>query len=473
MENKEIKITPLYAHDCNECERCQESIKGNSNNHCTACHFIFFKKLYRDFSSGNKLIDEIIKNPVYIPSKKYNGMLNYYSWIPWERLSNINEIARGGFSIIYKATLTDGKMNNWSIKHNGEMEYERWEHTKGMQIVIKIPKNSEEVFKELNIQRVTFNNDSYLSCVTSIWGITQNAETLEYGMVMYLAEHGDMRRYLSTNFYTTSWSDKLEIPYRIAQGLDSIHSSGMVHRDLHSGNILQYYEYSPKIGDLGLSQPTNHEATTITTTKKDTKEKKIYGVIPYIPPEVLRGEKFTTAGDIYSFAMLLWELATRKPPFHDRSHDHLLIKDILNGARPKITFPLIPPSIAKLIEKCWDVNPENRPNAKEVEEKLWQLMGSESEFLESDKYVFEMLIYNFKIATMPTPIHPGAVYASRLLTAQMVDFSKDKYSVESHFANVLAERFGNAMRIAVLRVRKCFLHGDVLLPIIPEIQYWF
>ncbi|KAG9292731.1 hypothetical protein G9A89_008319 [Geosiphon pyriformis] len=207
----------------------------------------------------------------------------------------------------------------------------------------------------------------------------------------------------------------------------------MVHCDLHSGNILQLNDGDVNIGDLGLCRQVNNEATTTidTTTGKATKEKKIYGVIPYIPPEVLIGEKFTSAGDIYSFAMLLWELATGKPPFHDRSHDHLLIMDILNGARPKITSPLIPPCIAEIIVKCWDVNPKNRPAAKQVNEALWELgeiywnsTEKSKQFLESEIYVFEMLMNDSTTTTNPTHIHPGAVYTSRLLTAQMVDFSK-------------------------------------------------
>ncbi|KAG9300783.1 hypothetical protein G9A89_023581 [Geosiphon pyriformis] len=329
MENKEIKRTTRpEAHDCNECQQCQRFIEY-TGNFCKACQFMFFKKHYKDFSSGNEEVDKIIKNPIYIQydqSDNY-GELNYYEWIPWEHLSNINEIARGGFGIIYKATLIDGLIYSASIKHYGSMEYKTY--NKGMQVAIKIiKKNSSEVFKELNIQRAIFiNNSEELYNISKILGITQNAETLEYGIVMKFARHGDMRKYLSTNFHYTSWSNKFEIAIRIASGLDSIHSSGMVHRDLHSGNILQFDKHLVNIGDLGLCQTTNHEATTTTIT---TEEKKIFGVIPYIPPEVLRGEKFTTAGDIYSLGMLLWELSTGKPPFHDCPHDEILIMAILN-----------------------------------------------------------------------------------------------------------------------------------------------
>ncbi|KAG9302852.1 hypothetical protein G9A89_009629 [Geosiphon pyriformis] len=479
MENKEIKRTRPEVHDCDKCSECQQSIKNNSRNFCIACQFLFFEKLYRNFSSGNKVVDEIIKNPIYILPNKNNSNkyeINYYEWISWERLSNIKEIGRGRFGIIYEATLIDGLIDRWNIKHHGKMEYKRSKYNlyqeKIDEVAIKIIKtNSSEVFKELNIQRAMFiyKNQDDLINISSIYGITQNAETLEYGIVMMFAERGDLRKYLSTNFHSASWLSKLMIVTGIVSGLDKIHSSGMVHRNLNSGNILlveSMFGCSSIIGDLGLYQPTNHQTTTETTTStsnsetttssrttaaaaaattttittttttttiKTTDEKKIYGVIPYIPPEVLRGEKFTSAGDIYSFALLLWELVTGKPPFHDYSHDNILIMAILNGARPKITSPLIPPCIAELIKKCWHPNPKDRPTAKEVEDKLEELLdmfresiGERSktvglQFLESDKYVKGILKNN---ATTTTAIHPGAVYTSRPLTLQMIDFSK-------------------------------------------------
>ncbi|KAG9285197.1 hypothetical protein G9A89_004412 [Geosiphon pyriformis] len=471
MEKKEIKrITRPESHDCNECEKCQESIRDGPNE-CIACQFIFFEKFYRDFSSGNKEVDEIIKNPIYIPPNEIYcyGDLNYYEWIPWESLSNINEIARGGFGIIYRATWVDESINPESIKH-GSMEYKR-RRWGAEEVAIKvINTNSSEVFKELNIQRTMFinNKGKDLFCISSMYGITQNAETLEYGLVMPFAKLGDMRKFLSINFYSTSWPDKLNLARNIAGGLSQIHSSGMVHCDLHSGNILQYDYGEVYIGDLGLCQPVKNEATTT------TEEKKIYGVIPYIPPEVLREEKFTTAGDIYSYGMLLWELATGKPPFYDCNHDHILIMAILNGQRPKITSPLIPLCIAEIIKKCWDVNPENRPTANEVFkmlaklEKMYSWFRSKKsqdegsthkesrdekptdevftdevfideefsyeesktvslQFLESDKHLKEMVESDDSTTTIQsttTRIHQGAVYTSRVLTLQMIDFSE-------------------------------------------------
>ncbi|KAG9295601.1 hypothetical protein G9A89_000966, partial [Geosiphon pyriformis] len=150
------------------------------------------------------------------------------------------------------------------------------------------------------------------------------------------------------------------------------------------------------ITTTNITTTTTITITITTTTTIATEKKKIYGMVPYIPPKVLKGEDFTLAGDIYSFAMILWELATGKPSFHDYSHDNILTMAILSGARPKIIFSLIPPSIAEIIKKCWGANPKDRPTANEVEEKLMEESrgeGSKTErpeiiqFKESEKYV--------------------------------------------------------------------------------------
>src|SRR5439155_1163885 len=64
---------------------------------------------------------------------------------------------------------------------------------------------------------------------------------------------------------------------------------------------------------------------------------KIYGVIPYLAPEVLSKKLYTKESDIYSFGMIMWEFTTGKKPFHNRSHNHVLITDILKGESPQIT----------------------------------------------------------------------------------------------------------------------------------------
>jgi len=77
----------------------------------------------------------------------------------------------------------------------------------------------------------------------------------------------------------------------ISKGLGVIRKQGLVHRDFHSGNVLndEYYSY---ITDLGLSRPVNSQK----------KEGEIYGVLPYIAPEILQGKPYSQASDVYPWA---------------------------------------------------------------------------------------------------------------------------------------------------------------------------
>ena len=74
----------------------------------------------------------------------------------------------------------------------------------------------------------------------------------------------------------------------------------------------------------------------------------------------------------------MWEFTTGKKPFHDRSHNHCLILDILKGERPQITDDT-PEFYTELMKKCWDHNPENRPTAKEIHDCFWGYSGRTEE----------------------------------------------------------------------------------------------
>src|SRR5881398_3227644 len=135
-----------------------------------------------------------------------------------------------------------------------------------------------------------------------------------------------------------------------------IHKKHYIHHDLHSGNIFSYNIYVSEIGDLGLCQQLK---------EKDDCPNEIFGVIPYLAPEVLSGKPYTKKSDIYSFGMIMWEHTTGRKPFYNKPHDDRLILDILKGKRPRITNDT-PEFYIKLVKRCWDHNPENRPTANQI-----------------------------------------------------------------------------------------------------------
>src|SRR3954466_8655282 len=159
-----------------------------------------------------------------------------------------------------------------------------------------------------------------------------------------------------------------------------IHDENYIHHDLHSGNIFSYSIWNSVIGDLGLCQQV--------VDKKDNPN-KIFGVIPYLAPEVLSRKPYTKKSDIYSFGMIMWEFTTGKKPFHDRPHNSSLISDILNGIRPQVTDDT-PEFYAGLMKKCWDHSPENRPTAQEIEDCLLKYSNWIDGVMEENKEIISL-----------------------------------------------------------------------------------
>ena len=237
---------------------------------------------------------------------------------------------------------------------------------------------------------------------------------------MEYVQNGSLRQHLNNSFNLLNWNDKLYNLYNIAGGLKKIHEEGLIHHDFHCGNILNNkYEdetlYS-LITDLGLCKPAN------VTSQSD--DKQIYGVLPYVAPEVLRGKEYTQASDIYGFGIIAHELCTGLPPYHDIPHDEFLAIKICQGLRPTSNYK-IPQLIFDIIQQCWDADPLKRPKA----EKLWELLRNLfyrdldlnnslinqqiREVDEINKQLPPLTIPSTDIRSYTT--HPQAIYTSRLL----------------------------------------------------------
>ncbi|RIA84523.1 kinase-like domain-containing protein, partial [Glomus cerebriforme] len=91
----------------------------------------------------------------------------------------------------------------------------------------------------------------------------------------------------------------------------------------------------------------------------------IYGNLPYIAPEVIAGKETTFSSDIYSVAMLMWEISSGQPPFANYGHDYYLAMNIVNGMRPKIISGT-PLKYKELMQQCWNADPAKRPNIETI-----------------------------------------------------------------------------------------------------------
>jgi serine/threonine protein kinase len=183
----------------------------------------------------------------------------------------------------------------------------------------------------------------------------------------------DLRMYLEENG-KPSLPLAVDIMLQIAEGMKYLHESGVMHRDLKADNVLTNVvenesNISPsvqvKLADFGLSKLNlnNSRFTTLGV-----------GTAQWRAPEVFQDkqntEKYTNAADVYSFALVFFEVLTGEVPFAEISKSQILGK-ICGGE-----MPILPPDdycpwpLSAFIRECWATRPEDRPRFPEICQRL-------------------------------------------------------------------------------------------------------
>jgi serine/threonine protein kinase len=108
----------------------------------------------------------------------------------------------------------------------------------------------------------------------------------------------------------------LDICTQVADGLDAMHSHGLIHRDVKPGNILLDEADKAYITDFGLMK--DREASVL------TRPGQALGSMDYMAPEQIRGEDVTARSDVYSLGCVMCECLSGKPPFADRQGMRIL-----------------------------------------------------------------------------------------------------------------------------------------------------
>ncbi len=161
----------------------------------------------------------------------------------------------------------------------------------------------------------------------------------------------------------------------------------------------------------------------------DSDGNEIYGIVPFVAPEIFQRQKYTKASDIYSFSVIMWELMTGRRPFWDQNHDTDLIIKISDGLRPPIVTNA-PEGYIKLMQKCWHADPNKRPTATYIDSKI-------KKFWKWEQLVPTEIIKSPDIGPVTTK-HQGAIYKSGPLSI-MIKSKETSRSLKSQ--NIISDIF--------------------------------
>ncbi len=254
--------------------------------------------------------------------------------IPNNQIEYGPKLGEGGFGIVYKGI---------------------WNY---VDVAIKklMMELSESVMQEFE-KEVEVHSKLRNPYIVQIFGITET-----YGMVMEYMSRGSLRNVLEKNLREEfSWTMRSKIAMDMLIGLSYLHQKQIIHRDLKSLNVLLDDQYKAKLADFGLAKVRSEISSRNSAQSGGAK-----GTTQWMAPEIFisLNPEYTTKTDVFSFGIVLWELAAHEYPYKNANPNVVPVL-VMQGLRE--TFPLGTPEVyAQLAQQCWDGAPDKRPTVDEA-----------------------------------------------------------------------------------------------------------
>jgi serine/threonine protein kinase len=193
-------------------------------------------------------------------------------------------------------------------------------------------------------------------------------------LVLEFCDGGSLYSALRSRDIVWTRAKELRVLAGVAAGVAHLHKCGIVHRDLAARNILlaSLRTMEPKVTDFGMSRRDDVQST-----------KTSLGAAGWMAPEQMArvdaataaAYEFSTASDVFSFAVVLFEVVEKKTPWE--GYAGIDIRDkVSKGQRLKVNEALYDTAIAKIMDSCWSYLPAQRPSMEAVAGKLREASAS-------------------------------------------------------------------------------------------------
>jgi non-specific serine/threonine protein kinase/serine/threonine-protein kinase len=185
-------------------------------------------------------------------------------------------------------------------------------------------------------------------------------------LVMEYVEGVSIDKFCQAN--NLSINERLELFYKVCAAVSYAHQNLIVHRDLKPSNIFVTRDGAPKLLDFGIAKLLDDDGESETLTIADTRL-----LTPeYASPEQVRGETITTASDVYSLGVVLYELLTGASPYKLASRN---VKELI---RAVCDTELVKPSDAAMAQSSgWQAEIENPSESQIANNKLQKTTSDE------------------------------------------------------------------------------------------------
>ncbi|XP_052380397.1 protein-tyrosine kinase 2-beta-like isoform X2 [Oncorhynchus keta] len=189
-------------------------------------------------------------------------------------------------------------------------------------------------------------------------------------IVMELYQYGELGKYLEENKHKLTNITLVLFSLQICKALVYLEGINMVHRDIAVRNVLVATADCVRLGDFGLSRYIEEEEYYKASVSRLP--------IKWMAPESINFRRFTTASDVWMFAVCMWEILSRgQQPFFWLENRDVIIQ-LEQGIRlPKPDS--CPPALYSLMTRCWSYNPRERPSFTELVVKISDVHQMEKE----------------------------------------------------------------------------------------------